>query len=37
MNETLKVTRKFHVACRHHGRKQLRDGSAPDVSLASLA
>jgi len=31
MNETLKVTRKFHVARRHHGHKQLRHGSAPDV------
>ena len=31
MNETLKVTRKFHIARRHYGRKQLRDGSAPDV------
>lgn len=31
MNETLKVTRKFHVARRHHGRKQFREGSAPDV------
>ena len=31
MNESLKVTRKFHVARRHHGRKQLRNGSAPDV------
>ena len=31
MNETLKVTRTFHVARRHHGRKQLRDGSVPDV------
>lgn len=31
MNETLKVTREFHVTRRHHGRKQFRDGSAPDV------
>ncbi|MBO11256.1 MAG: hypothetical protein CMJ68_10880 [Planctomycetaceae bacterium] len=31
MNETLKVTRKFHVARRHHGRKQLRDGEAADL------
>ena len=31
MNETLKVTRKFHVARRQHGRKQLDDGVAADV------
>ena len=31
MNESLKVTRKFHVARRQHGRKQLRDGAASDV------
>ena len=31
MNETLKVTRKFHVARRQHGRKQLHDGVASDV------
>ena len=31
MNETLKVIRKFHVARRQHGRKQLRDGAASDV------
>lgn len=36
MNETLKVTRKFHVACRHHGRKQLRDGSAPGVPVGRI-
>ena len=31
MNESLTVTRKFHVARRQHGRKQLRDGAASDV------
>lgn len=31
MNESFKVTRKFHVARRQHGRKQLRDGTASDV------
>ncbi len=31
MNERLKVTRKFHVARRRHGRKQLREGAASDV------
>lgn len=31
MNESLKVTRKFHVARRQHGRKQLLDGVASDV------
>ncbi len=31
MNESLKVTRKFHVARRQHGRKQLRDGAASGV------
>ena len=31
MNESFKVTRKFHVARRHHGRKQLHDGVASDV------
>lgn len=31
MNESLKVTRKFHVARRQHGRKQLRDGAENDV------
>ena len=31
MNESLKVTRKFHVARRHHGRKQLHSGAATDV------
>ena len=31
MNETLKVTRKFHVARRQHGRKQLHDEVASDV------
>ncbi|MDP6447689.1 MAG: hypothetical protein QF805_28080 [Pirellulaceae bacterium] len=36
MNESLKVTRKFHVACRQHGRKQIRDGSAPDVPVGRV-
>lgn len=31
MNESLKVTRKFHIARRQHGRKQLHDGVASDV------
>ncbi|GIW97566.1 MAG: hypothetical protein KatS3mg111_0899 [Pirellulaceae bacterium] len=31
MNESLKVTRKFHLARRQHGRKQLHDGVASDV------
>jgi hypothetical protein len=31
MNGQLIVTRQFHTARRHHGRKQLRDGAAPDV------
>ena len=31
MNESLRVTRKFHVARRQHGRKQLHDGVASDV------
>lgn len=36
MNETLKVTRKFHVARRHHGRKQLRDGASADVPVGRI-
>ena len=36
MNEPLKVTRKFHIARRHHGRKQLRNGSAPDVPVGRV-
>ncbi|MCO6458905.1 MAG: hypothetical protein J5I93_26655 [Pirellulaceae bacterium] len=36
MNETLKVTCKFHVARRHHGRKQLRDGTAADVPVGRV-
>ena len=36
MNETLKVTRTFHVARRHHGRKQFRDGAAPDVPTGRI-
>ena len=31
MNDSFKVTRKFHVARRHHGRKQLHTGAATDV------
>lgn len=31
MNHQLTVTREFHIARRHRGRKQLRDGAAPDV------
>ena len=31
MNESFKVTRKFHVARRHHGRKQLHSGSSPEI------
>ncbi|MCA9183975.1 MAG: hypothetical protein R3E01_10120 [Pirellulaceae bacterium] len=31
MNQNLTVTREFHATRRHHGRKQFRDGSAPDV------
>ena len=36
MNERLKVTRKFHVARRYHGRKQLRDGAASDVPAGRI-
>ena len=36
MNETLKVIRKFHVARRQHGRKQLRDGAASDVPAGRI-
>jgi hypothetical protein len=36
MNESLKVTRKFHVARRQHGRKQLLDGSARDVPAGRI-
>ena len=32
MTGQLTVTRQFHVARRHHGRKQLKGGSAPDVA-----
>lgn len=32
MNSQFTVTRQFHVARRKHGRKQLKDGSAPDVA-----
>jgi len=31
MNERMTITREFHVARRNHGRKQLRDGAAPEV------
>jgi hypothetical protein len=37
MNETLKVTRKFHVARRNHGRKQLRDGNVPTGRVPRIA
>ncbi len=36
MNETLKVTRKFHVARNQHGRKQLRNGKARDVPVGRV-
>jgi len=36
MNESLKVTRKFHVARRQHGRKQLCDGAASDVPIGRV-
>ena len=36
MNETLKVTRKFHVARRQHGRKQLHNGSAPEMPVGRV-
>jgi len=31
MNNRMTVTREFHVARRNHGRKQFRNGTAPDV------
>ena len=36
MNERMTVTREFHVARRNHGRKQLRDGAAPDVPVGRV-
>jgi len=36
MNESLKVTRKFHVARRHHGRKQLHSGSEPKIPVGRV-
>ncbi len=36
MNGQLTVTRQFHVARRNHGRKQFRDGTAPDVPMGRI-
>ena len=36
MNESFKVTRKFHVARKQHGRMQLRDGAASDVPVGRV-
>jgi hypothetical protein len=36
MNNRMTVTREFHVARRHHGRKQFRDGTSPDVPAGFL-
>ena len=36
MNDSFKVTRKFHVARRQHGRKQFRDGSAPEIPVGRV-
>jgi hypothetical protein len=36
MNESFKVIRKFHVARRQHGRKQLRDGAASEVPAGRI-
>lgn len=36
MNQQLTVTREFHVTRRRHGRKQLRDGVAPDVPVGHV-
>ena len=35
MNESITVTRKFHVA-RQHGRKQLHSGSAPEIPVGRV-
>ncbi len=36
MNELFKVTREFHVARRHHGRKQFHSGSAPEIPVGRV-
>lgn len=36
MSHKLTVTREFHITRRHHGRKQLRDGAAPDVPVGRV-
>lgn len=36
MNQQLTVTREFHITRRHHGRKQFRDGMAPDVPVGRV-
>ena len=36
MNESLKVTRKFHFARRQHGRKQLHSGSEPEIPVGRI-
>lgn len=36
MNHQLTITREFHITRRHHGRKQLRDGTAPDVPVGRV-
>jgi hypothetical protein len=36
MNERMTFTREFHVARRNYGRKQLRDGVAPDVPVGRV-
>lgn len=36
MNSQLTVTHQFHIARRHRGRKQLRDGAAPDAPVGRV-
>ncbi|QDU25001.1 hypothetical protein ETAA8_00620 [Anatilimnocola aggregata] len=36
MNQQLTITREFHINRRHHGRKQFRDGMAPDVPVGRV-
>jgi hypothetical protein len=36
MNSQLTVTRQFHVARRHRGRKQFREGAAPDAPVGRV-
>jgi len=36
MSHQLTVTREFHITGRHHSRKQLRDGAAPDVPVGRV-